>query len=59
MVKPIVKDILFLGQKSEPATPMDIGIMQDTLTANRERITGHKSGTKMRAKSDELNENFF
>ena len=43
MVKPIVKDILFLGQKSEPVTPMDINIMQDlqdTLAANRERCVG-------------------
>lgn len=43
MVKPIVKDILFLGQKSEPATPMDLGIaknLQDTLAANRSRCIG-------------------
>ena len=43
MVKPMVKDILFLGQKSEPVTPMDINIMQDlqdTLAANRERCVG-------------------
>ena len=43
MVKPIVKDILFLGQKSEPVTPMDINIMQDlqdTLAANREHCVG-------------------
>lgn len=43
MVKPIVRDILFLGQKSEPATAMDAGIikdLQDTLTANRERCVG-------------------
>lgn len=43
MVKPIVKDILLLGQKSEPVTPMDINIMQDlqdTLAANRERCVG-------------------
>lgn len=43
MVKPIVKDILFLGQKSEPATPMDLEIakdLQDTLAANRSRCIG-------------------
>lgn len=43
MIKPIVKDILFLGQKSEPVTPMDVNIMtdmQDTLAANRERCIG-------------------
>ena len=43
MVKPIVKDIFFLGQKSEPATPMDLEIakdLQDTLAANRSRCIG-------------------
>ncbi len=43
MIKPIVKDIFFLGQKSEPATPMDVGIakdLQDTLAANRNRCIG-------------------
>lgn len=43
MVKPIVKDILFLGQKSEPATSMDLEIakdLQDTLAANRSRCIG-------------------
>lgn len=43
MVKPIVKDIFFLGQKSEQVTLMDINIMQDlqdTLAANRERCVG-------------------
>lgn len=43
MVKPIVRDILFLGQKSEPATAMDANIikdLQDTLAANRERCVG-------------------
>lgn len=27
MVKPIVKDILFLGQKSVPATPLDMNVV--------------------------------
>ncbi|MGN0437557.1 MAG: peptide deformylase [Lachnospiraceae bacterium] len=43
MVKPIVKDILFLGQKSEPITPMDTQIikdLQDTLAAHRNRCVG-------------------
>lgn len=43
MVKPIVRDILFLGQKSEPVTPMDVNIMmdlQDTLATHRDRCVG-------------------
>ena len=43
MIKPIVKDIFFLGQKSEPATKQDLSVgqdLQDTLTANRERCVG-------------------
>ncbi len=43
MVKPIVKDGFFLGQKSEPATKQDLGIgqdLQDTLHANQERCVG-------------------
>ena len=43
MVKPIVRDVFFLGQKSEPATKADIPIgkdLQDTLRANRERCVG-------------------
>ena len=43
MIKPIVKDIFFLGQKSEEATKQDITVgqdMQDTLTANRDRCVG-------------------
>ena len=38
MVKPIMKDIFFLGQKSEPATKVDLQIgrdLMDTLAANR------------------------
>ena len=36
MVKPIVKDILFLGQKSVPATQLDMNVvndLRDTLAA--------------------------
>ena len=43
MVKQIVRDVLFLGQKSEPATKADIHVgidLQDTLKANRERCVG-------------------
>ena len=41
MVKQIVRDQMFLSQKSSPMTPMDAGIiadMQDTLSANKKRI---------------------
>lgn len=43
MVKQIVRDILFLGQKSEPATKADLQVgrdLQDTLRANLERCVG-------------------
>jgi len=43
MNKLIMKDVLFLGQKSEPATKADLAIaqdLQDTLTANRDRCVG-------------------
>ena len=43
MVKPIVRDVLFLGQKSEPATKDDLQVgrdLMDTLRANRERCVG-------------------
>ena len=43
MVKQIVRDILFLGQKSEPATKADLQVgrdLQDKLRANRERCVG-------------------
>ena len=43
MIKPICKDILFLGQKSEPATKMDLSVAQDlrdTLKANADRCVG-------------------
>ena len=43
MIRPIVKDILFLGQKSEPATKQDLAVgqdLQDTLQANRDRCVG-------------------
>lgn len=43
MIKPICKDILLLGQKSEPATKMDLSVAQDlrdTLKANADRCVG-------------------
>jgi peptide deformylase len=43
MVRPIVKDIFFLQQKSSPATPMDLQIIRDlldTLEANRAGCVG-------------------
>ena len=43
MVKQIVRDVIFLGQKSEPATKDDLQVgrdLQDTLNANRGRCVG-------------------
>ncbi len=43
MVKSIVKDVIFLGQKSEPAVPDDISVaddLLDTLRANAEHCVG-------------------
>lgn len=43
MVKPIMKDIFFLRQKSEPATKDDLQVgrdLMDTLTANRAGCVG-------------------
>ena len=43
MVKPIMRDVLFLGQKSEEATEKDkqvITDLKDTLSANHERCVG-------------------
>ena len=43
MIRPIVKDVFFLGQKSGPATMQDLSVGQDlmdTLQANRERCVG-------------------
>ncbi|MDO4479261.1 MAG: peptide deformylase [Lachnospiraceae bacterium] len=43
MVKPIMKDMMFLAQKSEPATQADLQIgrdLQDTLEAHREGCVG-------------------
>ena len=54
MIKPIVKDILFLGQKSEEATKNDIVVIDDlidTLRANFEHcvgLAGNMIGAKKR-----------
>ena len=43
MNKPIVKDVLFLGQKSDEASPQDVSAgqdLQDTLKANQDRCAG-------------------
>ena len=43
MVNPIMKDVFFLGQKSEPATKVDLQVgkdLQDTLQANRAGCVG-------------------
>ena len=43
MVRSIVRDVFFLGQKSEPATKADISVgqdLQDTLKANADRCVG-------------------
>jgi len=43
MIKPIVKDVFFLGQKSELATKQDLPVgqdLQDTLVANQDRCVG-------------------
>ena len=43
MIKPIVKDVFFLGQKSDPATKQDLSVgqdLQDRLAANQDRCVG-------------------
>ena len=43
MIRQVVKDVLFLGQKSEPATKEDVGVIDDlidTLTANLDACVG-------------------
>ena len=43
MIKPIVKDVFFLGQKAEDATKQDLPVGQDlmdTLRANQDRCVG-------------------
>ena len=43
MIRPIMKDVFFLSQKSEPATKADLQVgrdLQDTLRANADRCVG-------------------
>lgn len=43
MIRPVVRDVFFLRQKSEPATREDLGVgrdLRDTLRANRDRCAG-------------------
>ncbi len=43
MIKPIIRDVIFLSRKSVPATPDDLSVandLRDTLTANAERCVG-------------------
>ena len=43
MIKPIIKDPIFLAQKSEPATVLDLAVAQDlrdTLAAHRDGCVG-------------------
>ena len=43
MIRPIVRDVLFLGQKSDAAAPADVAVgrdLRDTLAANRARCVG-------------------
>ena len=43
MIKPVVRDVFFLGQKSEPATKQDLSVGQDlldTLRANQAHCVG-------------------
>ena len=43
MIKPIVKDMLVLQQKAQPASKEDVGIGQDlfdTLRANQDKCVG-------------------
>ena len=43
MIKPVVRDVFFLGQKSEVASKQDLSVgqdLQDTLKANQDRCVG-------------------
>lgn len=40
MIKPIVKDVLFLGEKSEPATKDDMAVVEDLIDTLRANIDG-------------------
>lgn len=40
MIRPIMKDVLFLGQKSEPATKDDIAVIDDLMDTLRANLHG-------------------
>ena len=43
MIRPIIRDVIFLAQKSVPAGPEDLPVaedLRDTLTANADRCVG-------------------
>ena len=43
MIRPVVRDVFFLRQKSEPATQADLSVgqdLRDTLASNRDRCVG-------------------
>ena len=43
MIRPVIRDLFFLGQKSQPATRADLSVgrdLQDTLRANQDRCVG-------------------
>ena len=43
MIRPIIRDVFFLGQKADPATKQDLAVgqdLQDTLKANQDRCVG-------------------
>ena len=43
MIKPIVRDMFFLGRRSDPATMQDLPVgrdLEDTLKANQDRCVG-------------------
>ena len=43
MIKQVVRDVIFLGQRSEEATKADLSVaddLRDTLSANREHCVG-------------------
>lgn len=40
MIKQVVKDVLFLGQKSEPATKNDIAVIDDLIDTLRANLDG-------------------
>jgi len=43
MIRPVVRDVFFLRQKSEPATQGDLSVgqdLRDTLASNRDRCVG-------------------